>query len=181
MRHSTSASCLLMMAFSLVCLLPNEVTPQAAREGRIVSLGESGGHGSRRSGHLLSRCVSGTARRHFRRHLPRVWLVPSQAAASARGRSDQESARPFGSFASDYEDMAFIPPRLSTIRARTLIVNGDQDWCFPVSMAAEMAAAIPSAYLWVIPNGRHVPVLQHWSRTFTTTAVAFLSGKLERG
>jgi pimeloyl-ACP methyl ester carboxylesterase len=87
----------------------------------------------------------------------------------------------FGSFASDYEDMAFTPPRLATIRARTLIVNGDRDWCFPTSMAAEMAEAIPSAYLWVIPNGRHVPVLRHWSRTFTATAVAFLGGNLERG
>lgn len=38
-----------------------------------------------------------------------------------------------------------------------------------------------SAYLWVIPNGRHVPVLRNWSRTFTTTAVAFLGGSLERG
>ncbi len=87
----------------------------------------------------------------------------------------------FGSFASDYEDMAFTPPGLSTIRARTLIVNGDQDWCFPAAMAAEMAESIPSAYLWVIPNGRHVPILRGWSRTFAATAVAFLGGNLERG
>jgi len=82
----------------------------------------------------------------------------------------------FASFADDYEDMSFTAPWLSTIQAKTLIVHGDQDWCFPVSMATEIYEAIPDSALWVIPGGGHVPVFGDWRTKFTDVAVRFLEG-----
>src|SRR5947207_2776955 len=58
-------------------------------------------------------------------------------------------------FKDSYDDMNFTPPYLSTITARTLIVHGDRDPIYPVSLALEMYQAIPQSYLWVIPNGGH--------------------------
>lgn len=86
-------------------------------------------------------------------------------------------ARAFGD---SYDDMNFTPPYLSTIAARTLIVQGDRDPLYPVSLAMEMFAAIPRAYLWVIPNGGHGPVFGEFSGSgettarFAETALAFL-------
>src|SRR5262249_12917069 len=64
-------------------------------------------------------------------------------------------ARPF---ADSYDDVNFTPPLLSRITAETLIVFGDRDPLYPVSLALELRAAIPRSYLWVVPNGAHGPV-----------------------
>jgi pimeloyl-ACP methyl ester carboxylesterase len=69
-----------------------------------------------------------------------------------------------------YDDMNFTPPYLSTIRARTLIVHGDRDPLYPVSLALEMYAAIPDSFLWVIPNGGHGPVFGQYTGDGETTA-----------
>jgi pimeloyl-ACP methyl ester carboxylesterase len=61
-------------------------------------------------------------------------------------------------FADSYDDVNFTPPYLSTIRAQTLIVFGDRDPLYPVSIALDMYRAIPRSYLWVVPNGAHGPV-----------------------
>jgi pimeloyl-ACP methyl ester carboxylesterase len=75
-----------------------------------------------------------------------------------------------------YTDMNFTPPLLSTITARTLIVHGDRDPLYPVSLAMEMYAAIPRSYLWVIPNGGHGPIFGEMAVSFIETALAFLRG-----
>ena len=83
-------------------------------------------------------------------------------------------------FGDSYDDMNFTPPYLATIAARTLIVHGDRDPLYPVNLAMEMYAAIPRAYLWVIPNGGHGPIFgEHTGSGETTsrfaeTALAFL-------
>lgn len=82
--------------------------------------------------------------------------------------------------AESYEDLTFTPPTLSTITARTLLVQGDRDYCFPVPMIGEMYASIPDAYLWVVPNGGHVPIYGPWASTFSETALMFLGGGWER-
>ncbi len=79
-------------------------------------------------------------------------------------------------FANDYEDMSFTPPRLGTIRARTLIVHGDRDPLYPVALAFEMHAAIPRSHLWVIPHGGHGPIFGEMAPQFAHTALAFLNG-----
>jgi pimeloyl-ACP methyl ester carboxylesterase len=82
-----------------------------------------------------------------------------------------------------YDDMNFTPPYLSTIAARTLIVHGDRDPLYPVSLAMEMYTAIRHAWLWVVPNGGHGPIFGEFSGSGETTgrfaeaALRFLHGE----
>ena len=80
----------------------------------------------------------------------------------------------FHDFADSYDDINFTPPYLSTVSARTLIVHGDRDQFFPVSIPVEMYGAIPRSYLWIVPNGGHSPHDNH--ALFNETVLAFLSG-----
>jgi pimeloyl-ACP methyl ester carboxylesterase len=77
-------------------------------------------------------------------------------------------------FADSYDDMNFTPPYLSTIQARTLIVQGDRDPLYPVEISVEMAKAIPRSSLWVVPNSGHGPVIGDRWPEFLQTAAAFL-------
>ncbi|HXN86495.1 MAG TPA: alpha/beta fold hydrolase [Candidatus Binataceae bacterium] len=79
-------------------------------------------------------------------------------------------------FKDSYDDMNFSAADLGKITADTLIVYGDRDPLYPVSIALEMYAAIPRSYLWVIPNAGHVPVFLEMKDSFTRTASAFLRG-----
>jgi pimeloyl-ACP methyl ester carboxylesterase len=80
-------------------------------------------------------------------------------------------------FADSYDDVNFTPPYLSTIAAETLIVFGDRDPLYPVSLAIELRRAIPRSYLWVVPNGGHGPVFGNLAPQFRETALAFLRGE----
>jgi len=75
-----------------------------------------------------------------------------------------------------HDDMAFTPPLLATITARTLIVHGDRDPLYPVELALEMYRAIPSSALWVVPNGGHGPIFGAQSLRFVEAALAHLRG-----
>ena len=74
-----------------------------------------------------------------------------------------------------YDDMAFTPPLLGTILARTLIVHGDRDPLYPVELAVEMYRAIPSSALWVVPNAGHGPIFGAQAAPFVATALAHLT------
>jgi pimeloyl-ACP methyl ester carboxylesterase len=78
----------------------------------------------------------------------------------------------------DYEDMSFTPPHLATITARTLLVSGDRDPLYPVSIFVDMYRAIPRASLWVVPNGGHGPVFGPTRAEFARVAPAFLRDEL---
>jgi pimeloyl-ACP methyl ester carboxylesterase len=82
-------------------------------------------------------------------------------------------------FKDSYTDMNFTPPLLSTITARVLIVHGDRDPLYPVHLATELYAAIPRAYLWIVPNGGHGPVFGENAAPFTERSLAFLRGEWE--
>jgi pimeloyl-ACP methyl ester carboxylesterase len=75
--------------------------------------------------------------------------------------------------ASQYDDMNFTPPYLSTITARTLLICGDRDPFYPVSIALDMHHAIARSYLWIVPNGGHVPDL---NAPFVASLLPFLRG-----
>lgn len=79
-------------------------------------------------------------------------------------------------FKDSYEDVNFTLPLLATIQARTLIVHGDRDPLYPVSLAVDMHAAILGSYLWVIPNGGHGPIFGDRAEGFRESALAFLRG-----
>jgi len=83
-------------------------------------------------------------------------------------------------FADSYDDVNFTPPYLATITADTLIVFGDRDPLYPVSLAFELHAAIPQSHLWVIPNAGHGPVFGEAAPRFVETALSFL-GRQWRG
>jgi pimeloyl-ACP methyl ester carboxylesterase len=85
----------------------------------------------------------------------------------------RELRQQFHDFSDSYEDMNFTGPLLSTIRARTLIVHGDRDEFFPVDIPLEMYRSIPRSYLWIVPNGSHVPIFAT-NVPFMATALEFL-------
>ena len=78
-----------------------------------------------------------------------------------------------------YTDMAFTPPLLSTISARTLVVHGDRDPLYPVRLAVEMYEAIPHAFLWVVPGSGHGPIFGPLSGPFRDAALSFLRDPVE--
>ncbi|MGE3508791.1 MAG: alpha/beta fold hydrolase [Vicinamibacterales bacterium] len=77
-------------------------------------------------------------------------------------------------FAESYHDMAFTPPLLATIAARTLIVHGDRDPLYPVELALELYRSIPDAALWVVPHGGHGPIFGALAPEFARVALAHL-------
>ena len=58
-------------------------------------------------------------------------------------------------------------------QAQISIVHGDRDQFFPVSIPMEMYQAIPRSYLWIIPNGDHVPIDEN-PALFTRYGLDFL-------
>ncbi len=75
-----------------------------------------------------------------------------------------------------HDDMAFTPPLLATIAARTLIVHGDRDPLYPVEMAMELFRSIPKSSLWIVPSGGHGPIFGPMAAPFVQTALGFLRG-----
>jgi pimeloyl-ACP methyl ester carboxylesterase len=80
-------------------------------------------------------------------------------------------------FADDRDDVDFTPEALGTISAETLIVFGDRDPLYPVSLAFELHQGIPRSFLWVVPNGGHGPIFGERAAQFSATAFAFLRGE----
>jgi pimeloyl-ACP methyl ester carboxylesterase len=76
----------------------------------------------------------------------------------------------------DGDDPNFSREDLARITAETLIVFGDRDPLYPVSLAVELREAIPRSWLWVVPNGGHGPVFGRAAPPFVETALSFLSG-----
>lgn len=72
------------------------------------------------------------------------------------------------------DDVTFTPQSLAKITARTLIVFGDRDPLFPVSLACELHQSIPHSSLWVVPNAGHGPVFGAHAGRFAETAASFL-------
>jgi pimeloyl-ACP methyl ester carboxylesterase len=79
-----------------------------------------------------------------------------------------------------YDDVNFTPSNLAAISAGTLIVFGDRDPLYPVSLAFELKDAMPQSYLWVVPNAGHAPVFGDNARRFAETATSFLRGDWTR-
>jgi pimeloyl-ACP methyl ester carboxylesterase len=77
-------------------------------------------------------------------------------------------------FADSYDDVNFAADRLATITAETLIVFGDRDPLYPVSLALELYQGIPRSYLWIVPNGGHGPVFGTRASQFLAIALPFL-------
>ena len=123
------------------------------------------------------------AREILRRQDPErlsVAALEARGQAHSRGAEQaRELASQFFAFRDNYDDMNFTPPYLSTITASTLIVHGDRDQFFPVSIPVEEYEAIPDSYLWIVPNGGHVPLLgsERGRTMFSESVLDFLAGE----
>jgi len=108
-------------------------------------------------------------------HGPRPADLDYFRRCASRGEPQARAlAKQFAGFSRSYDDVNFTPPLLGTIRARTLIVHGDRDEFFPVSMPVEMYGAIPGSALWIVPEGPHVPIFGAHAAQFRETALRFL-------
>lgn len=94
----------------------------------------------------------------------------TRGEAQARGL-----IRQFGAFKDSYTDMNFKPVDLARIKAETLIVHGDRDDFFPVSISVAMYGAIPKSQLWIVPGGSHEPTAGASKAAFLETVERFLS------
>ena len=87
-------------------------------------------------------------------------------------------------FSQLYGDPSFTPDVLSTIHAKTLIIHGDNDQLAPISNALEMYQNIPNAYLWIVPNGGHLPLPPYIDpkneRDFVKRTMEFLNGDWDK-
>ncbi|MBN2172192.1 MAG: alpha/beta fold hydrolase [Candidatus Krumholzibacteriota bacterium] len=129
------------------------------------------GSGSRYPDHCREQLAQLSARTYSEAEMDRLRAIHRHGDEQIRAL-----LRQLGELAGVEGDLAFTPEDLSAITARALLVHGDRDYCFPVPMVAEMYAAIPEAYLWVVPYGGHVPIYGSWAGPFTETVLAFLGG-----
>ncbi len=104
-------------------------------------------------------------------------------AASARLHGPQKAmrlARTFWGFRDFYGDPQLTPDCLARIRARVLVIHGDDDPIAPVSEAWEAYKAMPKARLWIVPHGGHLPYSAVANRDdFVRRVTEFLDGKWE--
>jgi len=80
----------------------------------------------------------------------------------------------FRAFGDNYDDMDFKPADLAKIGAPTLIVHGDRDEFFPVSIPIAMYQSIPGAELWIVPGGTHSPTAGAEESAFESEVEKFL-------
>jgi len=89
-------------------------------------------------------------------------------------------ARQFYHFHELYGDPSITPDQLATIKARSLIVHGDNDFV-PVAQAWEMYQNIPNAHLWIVPNGWHLPHVGGLNEIdFNRRTIEFLNGEWDK-
>lgn len=80
----------------------------------------------------------------------------------------------FRAFGDNHDDMDFKPADLAKIKASTLIIHGDRDEFFPVSIPVAMYQSIPRAKLWIVPGGTHSPTADAEEATFNREVEGFL-------
>ena len=80
-----------------------------------------------------------------------------------------------------YGDPSFTPDILSTIKAKWLVVQGDNDEAVPLQQALEMHQYIPNSRIWIVPNGGHLPhlIIDNQSE-FLKVSLEFLNGKWDK-
>jgi pimeloyl-ACP methyl ester carboxylesterase len=103
---------------------------------------------------------------------PEIRALQEQCAVRGREQLDELSTQ-FTSFKDSYDDMTFTAPSLGTITARTLIVHGDRDVFFPVTIPVDLYRGIRNAELWIVPGGDHVPVAGPRQGPFLATVADF--------
>jgi pimeloyl-ACP methyl ester carboxylesterase len=104
-------------------------------------------------------------------------VVRDRAKSCAAHGEDQmrEIVDRVRAYANDTEDVNFSAAQLHTIRAGTLLVQGDRDRLFPVEYTVKLYRDIPNSELWIVPGGGHVPIFGDRKPEFLRVAREFLS------
>jgi pimeloyl-ACP methyl ester carboxylesterase len=79
--------------------------------------------------------------------------------------------------ADDEHDVNFTPDLLAAVSADTLVVLGDRDPLYPVSLGVELRESLPYSHLWVLPNAGHAPIFGEAAEQFSAVALPFLRGR----
>ena len=93
-----------------------------------------------------------------REQLPPEVLAGFGECATRGAAQVDELLAQFRAFEGMRDDPNFTPADLARVTAPTLVVHGDRDEFFPVEIAVGMYRHIPTAQLWIVPNGDHVPI-----------------------
>jgi len=112
-------------------------------------------------------------------------ITPEMSRISSHGKEKAALLKKqFINFTQFYGDPAFTPDILSTIRAKTLIIHGDNDQFAPISNAFGMYENIPGSYLWIVPNGGHFPFPPYLDpkneSDFIKRTMEFLNGEWDK-
>jgi pimeloyl-ACP methyl ester carboxylesterase len=102
--------------------------------------------------------------------------------AKYHGPEKQEYlANVFWELGKTYGDASFTPDILNTIKAKWLVVLGDNDVAIPLELGIEMQQGIPNSRLWIVPNGGHLPHLDPGIQPeFLRVSLEFLSGSWDK-
>ena len=107
--------------------------------------------------------------------LPRPVLEEFRHCATRGDAQVAELLTQFRAFGDSTDDMNLTAADLARIKASTLIVHGDRDEFFPVSIPVAMYAAIPKAALWIVPGGDHSPTAGADQEDFVEVVGEFLA------
>lgn len=102
--------------------------------------------------------------------------------AKYHGPEKQEYlARVFFAVAKLYGEASFTPDILNTIKAKWLVVLGDNDVAIPLQLGIEMHQNIPNSRLWIVPYGGHLPHLDASIQPeFLRVSLEFLNGNWDK-
>jgi pimeloyl-ACP methyl ester carboxylesterase len=90
---------------------------------------------------------------------PQNFITNEEELTPLHGRyKGQLIAEQFWNFRKLYGDPSFTIDVLKTIKAKTLIIHGDNDPIAPVENAFTMYKHIPHAHLWIIPYAEHIGI-----------------------
>ena len=98
---------------------------------------------------------------------PDVWLEGVEEYKSWQKRmplTDAREKNDYKIFMLDYEQPDIALSELKKIKCPALIIGGDND-LIPVAHTRQIAANIPNAELWIVPNSGHATLIDH-SRQF---------------
>lgn len=73
-------------------------------------------------------------------------------------------------------DVSVIDEELGSIQPKTLLVFGDQDDSIPLDEIARTKRALPSSWLWIVPNTGHSAHKDKNKDAFVNLSKEFLNG-----
>jgi pimeloyl-ACP methyl ester carboxylesterase len=161
---------------------------------RVKAIGLSGGgitllHMATRRPDLVSAMVLVSAPPHYPAGAQAIMRQSSESMFTPAERESMRIRHPGGEaqlsrliddcrrLPDHASDVQFTGEVLRTIMAETLIVFGDRDPLYPASLATELYAGIPQAYLWIVPNAGHGPIFGNQAMRFREMSLAFLRGE----